>query len=491
VVRPDPWGGVRAGGRRAGATTDPCARLRRAVLLPLVAWGCAPARPAAPVPAAPVPAAPVPVVSAPATALPPLPPAVIPVQVTYVLRAMHPVLDSLFPARDSLTRAACEAVGGAVCHQYVYRRDPLRVRGSGDSLFIDTRLAYRAQVRLPVGGRLASCGYAPEAMRRASVAMRTALYWRRDWRIGVRGLRFVAGLEDPCKVTALGLDATPLLQQVVDGQMTVFAAQADSLIPQVADFRPLADSLWRSFLAPTAMDSTGALWLLMEPEGVRVTPFAGTGPAITTTLTLTARPRIVAGARPASRAWALPTLTLGAATGDFRVPVEVVLPYAEVERQATALLAAETAGASVVVERVAVRGTGDTAVIALGVRGALRGELTLAAVPRWDAGSRTLLLEGLDWSLQSRGLLSRVTSTLAAPLVARAVRQATGGGRIPLGAQLDTVRAELLRTLNAPLAPGVVMGSSVQPVQVEGIWAGPTSFVVRAAVVGRAGVWVQ
>jgi hypothetical protein len=28
-------------------------------------------------------------------------------------------------------------------------------------------------------------------------------------------------------------------------------------------------------------------------------------------------------------------------------------------------------------------------------------------------------------------------------------------------------------------------------VQVEGIWAGPTSFVVRAAVVGRAGVWVQ
>lgn len=447
---------------------------------------CAPARPPA---AAPTPGAPVGAPTVPTR--PPLPPAVIPVQVTYVLRAMRPALDSLFPVRDSLPAARCEVAGGAVCHQYVYRRDSLRLQAGGDSLRIDTRLAYRAQVGLPMGGRVASCGYAPEPMRRATVAMRTALYWRRDWRIGVRGVRFVATLDDPCRVTALDLDATPLLQKVVDGQMAAFVTEADTTIPQVADLRPLADSLWRSFLAPTAMDTAGTLWLLMEPEAVRVTPFVGTGPAITTTLTLQARPRIVAGARPPTRARPLPPLALGAAPGDFRVPVEVTLPYAEVERQATALLAAETAGESVTVDRVTVRGTGDTVVVALGVRGALRGELTLVAVPRWDAAARTLVLEGLDWSLQSRGLLARVTSTLAAPLVGRAVRQATGGGRIALGAQLDSVRVELLRTLNAPLAPGVVMGGSVQPVEVSGVWAGPSAFVVRAAVTGRAGVWFQ
>ncbi len=48
--------------------------------------------------------------------------AVVPVHVTYVLRALMPSLDSLFPARDSLTAARCANAAGLVCHQYVHGR---------------------------------------------------------------------------------------------------------------------------------------------------------------------------------------------------------------------------------------------------------------------------------------------------------------------------------------------------------------------------------
>lgn len=414
-----------------------------------------------------------------------------PVRVTYVLRALRPSLDSLFPARDSLSAARCATAKGLVCHQYVYRREPLALRGEGNRLFIDTDLVYRARLGVVGGARVASCGYDPESMRRASLSMSTALYWRRDWRIGAQDTRLAATLRDECRVTAAGVNATRTLQSVIDNQLAQFAAQADTAIPAVADFRPLADSLWRSFLEPTALDSAGALWLLLEPEAVRVTPFVGSGVNITTTMVLYARPRVIAGAKPVVRARPLPPLVLGQPATDFSVPVTVELPFAELSRRATELMIAETAKQTVKVDSVFVRGAGDTVMVDLAVSGALRGRLGLVSRVRWDAAARELRLDDLDWTLQSRGALSRVKATLAAPLVSLAVRRATSGGKVPLGAQLDSVRAELMVKLNGQLAPGIVMGSSVRDLQITGVGTSATAIVVRALLTGQSGVWVQ
>ena len=100
-------------------------------------------------------------------------------------------------------------------------------------------------------------------------------------------------------MTALGVDATRTLHGVIDEQLRVFAAEADSAIPQAGDLKPLADSLWTSFLEPTALDSTNSLWLVLDPQAMRVTPFAGNGTTIGTTMVLYARPRVIAGTKPA------------------------------------------------------------------------------------------------------------------------------------------------------------------------------------------------
>lgn len=444
------------------------------------------------VPSAPIPVAPAsarPLFSAPPSGVADM--AVVPVRVTYVLRALTPSLDSLFPVSDSLSAARCAAIG-LVCHQYVYRREPLRVRADGPQLFIDTKLAYRARLGT-IGGsaRVASCGYAPEAMRRASTTMQTSLYWRRDWKIGARDTKLAAVLVDPCTVTALGVDATKTLQGVIDKQLSLFAAEADSAIPAVGDFKPLADSLWKSFLEPTALDSTNSLWLLLDPQGVRVTPFSGNGPSIITTMVLYARPRVIAGPKPVVRQTPLPVLSLGTAPSDFTVPMTVELPFAELERRAALLLAQETSTGSVRVDSVHVRGLRDSIRIDLTVSGSLRGRLSLTSRLRWDAASREVRLDDLDWSLESRGKLSRVKATLGAPLVGRAVRRATNGGRVALGAQLDSVRAELMRKLNGPMAPGVVMGSSVRDLQIIDVTATATAFVVKARLTGQSGVWFR
>ena len=417
--------------------------------------------------------------------------AVVPVHVTYVLRSLRPSLDSLFPARDSLDQAACNTVGGLVCHQYVYRRDSLTLHGAADRLFIDTKLGYRAQLGAVGMARVASCGYAPEAMRRATLSVSTSLFWRRDWRIGARNSTATATLLDPCLVTVLGVNATSTLQKLLNQQLADFATQADTAIPRVADLRLLADSLWRSFLEPTALDSTNSLWLTLEPEAVRATPFTSNGPSIQTAIVLYARPRVVAGDKPRMSQRTLPVLALGVAPEYFDVPITVELPFTEVQRRATALLSAETATGSVRVDSVTVRGLGDSLAVELQVSGSIRGTLTLISRLRWDATARELRLDDLDWSLASKGALSRVKATLGAPLVARAVRRATMGGRVPLGAQLDSIRVELLRKLNGPVGKGIALGSSVNALQIVSVRTSPQAIVVTARLTGRAGVWIQ
>lgn len=417
--------------------------------------------------------------------------AVVPVHVTYVLRSLLPSLDSLFPLRDSLARAACVTAAGLVCHQYVYQRDPFTIRAQGERLSIDSRLAFRAQLGAAGVSRLASCGYAPQPMRRATVAMSTSLYWRKDWKIGARNSALQATLLDPCLVSVFGVNATSTLQDVLNRQLATFAAQADTAIPATANLALLADSLWRSFIEPTALDSAGSLWLLLEPEAVRVAPLVGVGPSFRTAIVLYARPRIVSGARPAVRMRPLPVLSLGDAPVNFDMPISVELPFVEIERRAATLLAAETASGGVRVDGVHVRGGGDSVFVDLDVSGSLRGRLSLVSRLRWDATAQEIRLDDLDWSLESRGMLSRVKATLAAPLIGRAVRRATLGGRVPLGAQLDSVRAELMRKLNGGVSPGVMLGSSVTSLRITGVSATATAIVVRARLGGQAGVFIQ
>lgn len=417
--------------------------------------------------------------------------AVVPVQVTYRLQALVPALDSAFPVRDSLDRAQCQAAAGLLCHQYSYVRTPLQLVAQGSRVTLRTQLGYRARVALPVAG-LAGCGFAPETPRRADVAVALGLYWRRDWRIGTANTAVTATLVDPCRVTALNIDAVPAMRTVVNAQLTGVRQQIDSAVPAVADLRPLADSLWRSFSIPVALDTLNTLWLVLNPEAVRVTPFAGDGPSIRTALVLYARPYVVAGVRPIVTPKPLPVLALGDAPTGFTVPVTIDLPFEELDRRALELLQLETQGTGMRVNGVRVRAQGSDSVrIALDMAGQLNGVMTLAAKLGWDAAAQELQLEGLDWSLESRGLMTRMKAALAAPLIGRAIRKATGGGKVPLAAQLDSVRTELFRTLNRPVAPGTTLGGTVAQLRVERVVATPTGFRILARMTGEASVTIE
>lgn len=430
-------------------------------------------------------------VRAPSAPLPPLEPASILLPITIQTSALVAQLDRAVPKTDSLGRDACLALGGAVCHQYVYRRDTLAVTATGDRIDLLARVRYRGRVAVPGGVGLGSCGYAPEPMKRAELRMATSLYWRTDWRLGSRNTQLGTVLPDPCEVTFAKVNATPLMQRIADWQLGKLAAQVDSALPATADLRRAADSLWRELQQPLAVDSAGTAWLVMNPERISLFPLEGTGGSIRTGLSLVARPRIVSGAKPSIAVRPLPALTLARAGTGLRVPVQVELPFAELSRQATELLRQQTATEALKVTNVTIYGAGDTAVVKLDMSGRMNGSLTLVGRPRFDEPTRTLVMEGLDWTVDSRDALSRLKATLAAPFIGRAIGQATNGGKYDVGTQLDLARAELTKQMNRPLAPDVAVGGGVSALKVTGLYTTADAFVVRVLLEGSAGLWAR
>lgn len=438
---------------------------------------------------------PVPVLAAPPTPPPPQERATIAIPVQIALARVVSELGTAFPPADSLDRIKCAALGGVVCHQYVYRRDTLVVRMVGDRVSVYTRLGFRGRVSLPGVGGIASCGYAPEPMQRAELRLSTTLYWRSDWRLASRGTILAPELRDRCQVTFARVDATPLMRRLVEGQLASLQRSVDSVIPAATDLRPAADSLWRIMATPVALDSAGSVWLAMSPEGASLAPLAGAngGNAVATSIQLTARPRIVVGAKPAADdARPLPSLTLAPRNASgLHVPVQIEVPFDELSRHATEAMSGEAAGKGLRVDRVTVWGVGDTAVVKVELEGRVNGALYLLGRVAYDQAARTVLLNDLRYTLASRDAMSRVRATLGAGRIKKAVDDATGHGRLNVGDRLDALRDQLGAELNRTLAPGVSLSGSLRDFRIESFYTTSSAFVLRVTLDGDARIAVQ
>jgi hypothetical protein len=333
---------------------------------------------------------------APPTTVPPIEQATIRIPVTISMASLKARIDSVFPAADSLDRAKCSAMGGLACYQYVYRRDTLDLKMINDRITFYTQLRFRARVGLPGGVGVASCGYDPETMRRADLRLATNLYWRNDWRLASRATVVAPNILDPCQVTVLRVDATPIVKRMIDAQSARLRQQFDSIVPAMADLRPVADSLWRTLLHPIAVDSTNTIWFTMSPDAVSLAPLSGTGQAVTTALVVTAHPRIVVGAAPPPNTKPLPALTLADPTGAIHVPLEIELPFDDLSKRATAALAGEVAGQGITVKNVNVWGVGDSAVVRVDLTGKINGAVFLLGRIGYDPVSRSVLINDLN-----------------------------------------------------------------------------------------------
>jgi hypothetical protein len=341
-----------------------------------------------------------------------------------------------------------------------------------------------------------SCGFG-EPMRDAWISLSSHLDWDANWRIHSRTQAMpVDYSSNRCQVTFANIDITDWkIAPIVKEQLRLALKTIDANTPKVTNIRPAANQVWSALQSPVAI--APRTWLVMEPADLSLGPITGSGLIISSTLTLRARTRVVVGEKPAVSSKPLPALRVSpAAVGGIRIPFDVELPYEEASRLMT-----ENFGKrkyeGVAVDSIHIsQAANDRVTIELMVDYRLsrirhyNGPVYLEGTPVFDATTRMVSLEDLQYALESRrkNIFVRIADRFAHDTL-RA--QLAKSAHWPVAPQIDSIRNEIAAAMTRSLAPGILMRGHVDAIELSGVAHDANGIVVHALATGSAEVEIS
>lgn len=379
--------------------------------------------------------------------------------------------------------------------RYDIVRDPIALKMIGAGLHTTTTARYALEACR--GRACISCGFTGKRPA-AAIALHSHLDWDAQWRLRSTTKARPVDFLEPCEITPLRVDADRFIAPVVNAQLRDLTRSIDQEVAKATNLKPEATRIWTALQAPVEIHPR--TWLVLEPAEVALGPIRGNGLAVTSTLALRARTRVVVGNRPAVAIKPLPKLsTFNTANSGVRVPLDVLLSYPD----ATALLdrqfgrkTYDIAGKPLHVDAVHVTPAANGKLqleAAIRYRGGrlktYDGVVTLEGTPRFDPATSSIVIPDLDYALdpKKRGRFARIVDRLTHDAVRDRMRSQA---RFPIAKELEAMRNEVTRGLTRPLSPGVQLRGRADSIQPQSVAATPDAVVIRVVATGAAEVVV-
>lgn len=434
-------------------------------------------------------------------AAPPAPPPValsrfdVPLQYDFtpVLGVIERVVPTTFGSIGSM-----RALGGDERKRYAYeaRRGPFTAFADGAQVHLRATLSYaaRGSYTPPIGPTVSTgCGLDGDRPR-ITVELATPITLTSNWRLASRAaLARIAPASsadrDRCTVSILRYDVT---EQVVDAARKALTAKLPTVDRKIADvdLKDRFTEWWRLLNRPIRL--TDGVWLLLEPEQLRLGRVTGEGRTLTIQAGLDARPRIVTGAsEPVATVPPLPPLARDTVGGGFRIVLDGIVDYATATRAVNGALRGKTvgeAGRSVTISSATLTpaGAGRLA-LAVAFGGDASGTLRFVGVPRYDTAQGRITVPSLDYDLQTNNQLINAYAWLRSDALRQLFREKA---TVPVAPVLDSARSLLALGLNRDIGGKIRLSATVDTVAVKGLYVTRAGLVVRGEAAGAAGVAV-
>jgi hypothetical protein len=390
--------------------------------------------------------------------------------------------------------------------KYRVARDPITLTVVGSGIHAMTTVHYSLEgcrrTQKPFSGDIVmwpciSCGFG-EPMRDAWISFSSHLTWDANWRLhSTTRAQPVDFSSNRCQVTFVNIDITDWkIGPIVNEQLRQAVKTIDANTPRLTNIRPAAAQVWTALQTPVAI--APRTWLVMEPLDVALGPISGSGLSLTSMLTLRARTRVVVGDRPPPIApKPLPSLRVDQAANDgIRIPFDVELPYAEANRLMAENFAKQTYE-GVAVDSIRLEPAADGRVsIELTVRyresflKRYSGLVYLEGTPLFDAATRTISLQNLDYSLDPRrkNPFLRIADRVAHDKLRATLASTAHWSMAP---QIDSIRSEIARAVTRPLAQGVMMRGTLGTIEPATVTLDANGIIVHALATGNAEVEIS
>jgi len=411
---------------------------------------------------------------------------------TPVLRMVERAVPRTFGSLDSVKRE-----DGRRSYAYVVTRGRFTgfVRGGEVHLRSTFTYAARGFYKPPLSPTLsAGCGGETSGPRLA-VELATPLTLTDEWRLSprariIRVAPFSDTDRDKCTVSLINYDIT---QRVVSAARSAIQEKLPEINRRVSQVK-LEDRFsrwWELLNRPIRL--TDGVWLVLEPEQLRLGGVSGSGSILTVQAGIDARPRVIASVRqPTVRATELPPLARGTSSEGFQIYVEGRIGYAAASQQLTERLTGMNitrAGRSITIQTVvATPSPGGRLRLAVGFTGDASGTLQFTGIPRYDAAKREISVPDLDYEIETDSRLVSAYVWLRTDELRDVFRS-----RAQLSADpaLERGRSLLLAGLNRKLGDVLTLSATVDSVAVRGVYVTPEGVLVRALAMGDASVQVR
>lgn len=429
---------------------------------------------------------------------PELPPSVIDVPVAY----------DIDPAIAALERAVPATVGNLderrpvpghprLSYAFIAERSPFDVSVHGTRVTVSSIVTYRARgwYKPPIGPSVGgSCGISGEPPR-LQITLTSAVRLANDWTLRARTqvpavVPVSADDRDKCRLTVLKLDVTARVLEAVRGQLEGKATLLDQRVARL-NVRDRVAKWWTLMGRPIPVGKTA--WLELRPEGVRLGRVRSRVGEVIAPLTITARPRLIAGARPDSATASLPDIMPADTTDDgLQLALDAALDYEGATRILGRQLVGrrfEKSGHAVEVRDAKVFSGGHGRIaLALGLTGDVDARVVLVGHPAYDSTTSTLSVPDLDFAVADASVLVRGADRLGHDALRDALRERA---RWPVGPIIDTARARAERAMNRDLAKGVRLTATMEGGRALGVHAADDALHVRATVDGQIALAVS
>lgn len=119
-----------------------------------------------------------------------------------------------------------------------------------------------------------------------------------------------------------------------------------------------------------------------------------------------------------------------------------------------------------------------------------RGVINLEGTPRFDAATRRIVVDDLNYTLDSRrhNPFVRAADRLAHENVRKAIADSASW---PLDSQLAAIRAEIAKAMTRPLARNIALRGQVDAIEPRSIDVREEAITIRAIATGSAEVEVR
>lgn len=377
----------------------------------------------------------------------------------------------------------------------VTKEAPIAIKEQNGRIYIDLPLRINGKVKYGFES-LGVSMYDTRDFYLNGVVKLNSLVALKDWKINTNTvIQEIVWKESPSiSVAGKNVPITYLINPAISVFKGRLSKMVDDAIAQSLDIKPYVLDALQAIAAPIQVDEQYNTWFAMQPVEMYATKAVAANKKITATLGLKTYLETSVGRKPSLtfNKNAIALKAVDKIPNEFKVNVAAFAPYtyaSEIIQKNFAGQKFESGKKSVTVNKIDLWGKEGKMIVAVNMSGSVNGDFYLSGVPLYDATTKEVYLDQVDYVLDSKSKLLKAGSWLAHGIILNKIKQ---NCRFSIASQLAEGEKSMKSYLtNYQPVKGVKVNGALNQFTPDKIILTPNAIVAMMTANGKVAVTID